>query len=319
MSTTHSYRRATFATPPPIAGSFILSKSGKSTLLVEKSTVFRRSGEAVSRDTIRLQVTKVALPADAIVLPWPIAAKVVPTPPVPAAVAFHAAVAHATAASTSPKSRKQMKRDNARTLQARMDDIESPVPKRQRTPVMDSSGHPAVDAEGKVIWPPRVVSGSWKDPDDTNVRSRTPRLSHGFKPYDPIQVLARVNPSVEVAHVVASDCYRLAFEKGPAAGVSGGRELVFSDRSYGNGQGVTDAKCDNMAAWNYVQAKFLPREQQALQVVVLDRTAVSTWADAIDGNRQKWIGFLVCVLDRLLSIYRDDVDSFLSQERVSLD
>lgn len=311
MSTMLSFRRSAFVAPPPCAGALIHSKSGKRVLHVERVTVFRRSGEPKSRDLIRLQVADVQPDDGADVQLWPITTKLKPSPaPPPAAIAFHAAVTKATAASVTPKSRKQIKRDNARMLHARMDDIDSPIPHRQRTAVMKP--------DGELFSPPLVVSSSWRDPDDTNVRSRTPRLVHGYKPYDPIAVLARVNPSVEVAHVVASDCYRLAFELGPEAGVSGGRDLVFSDRQFGTSQGPTDAKCDHMAAWRRVQAQFLPREQQMLQVIVLDRTAVTTWADSIDGNRQKWIGYLVNVLDRLLAVYQDDVDSLMQREHVAL-
>lgn len=312
-TTTLSFRRSSFVTSPPIAGAFVQSKSGKSVLRIVKTTMFRRAGEVAGRDTIRLVVDRMpkgAATNGAIILPWPIADKVLPTPPVPAAARFREVVA-AVAMVNATRSRKQIKRDNARTLLSRMADLESPVPSRQRNAVLDG--------EGRVVAPPRVVNGTWRDPDDTNVRSRTPKLVHGNKPYDPIRTLARDNPSVDQAHVVASDCYRLAFELGPEAGVRGGRDLIFSDRSFGGGSCPTDLQIDHMQAWRFVQDKFPPRAQQALQVVVLDRTCVTTWADAIDGNRQKWVGYLVGVLDQLLYIYQDDVDSFLQRERVSLD
>jgi hypothetical protein len=274
----------------------------------------RRQGEPVVRDLIRMQVERQPKVGseNAEVQPWPIVAKVRPTPAPRSGVALRAQAAKTMVVPATPKSRKQIKRDNIRMLQARLDDLDSPVPHHQRHAVLDQEGH--------VISPPRVVSGSWRDPDDKSVRSRVPKLSHGFKPYDPILVLARSNPSVEMKHVVASDFYRLAHEKGPEAGISGGRDLVFSDRQFGTSQGPTDAKCDHMAQWRMVQEKFLPREQQVLQVVVLDRTAVSRWAASIgDNNTQKWVGYLICILDRLLDFYQDDVDNFLRQERVSLD
>jgi hypothetical protein len=312
MSTTHSYRRATFATPPPIAGSFILSKSGKSTLLVEKSTVFRRSGEAVSRDTIRLQVTKVALPADAIVLPWPIAAKVVPTPPVPAAVAFHAAVAHATAASTGPKSRKQIKRDFARQAKEHMENIESVVPASQRNAVMDGNGH--------VVRGPTCTPGNWRDPeDDSNVRSRVPRMVRGgYRRCDPLVTLAKSHSSITIEHVLAGDAYRLQWEKATGGG-SGGRSMAFTDRQFSASMGPSEIACESAMKWDWTQRQLSVSARLCLDSVVLQRVSVSTWAAANGKDRRYAIGTLCAVLDQLLVIFCDDIAATMAQERVSLD
>jgi hypothetical protein len=105
MSTTIAFRRFNFIAQPPVAGQFIRNKSGKGVLHVSKVTTFRRAGEPISRDTIKMEVSKTTPPDDVEPGPWPIAAKVVPTPPMPsAAVEFRAVVAQATKSVIGPKS-----------------------------------------------------------------------------------------------------------------------------------------------------------------------------------------------------------------------
>lgn len=315
MSTTFSFRRTQFDDLPPLPGTLVRSKSGKQILRIVKTTTFRRSGDPVRRDLIRMEVDKVpaAEVPDTIIGPWPIAPRPHPMPQVPqAAVEFHAAAARATAASTTPKSRKQRKRDLARAAQAHMADIESPVPAAQRLAVMSP--------DGSVFSPPKVTSSSWRDPDDMNVRSRAPKMVHGgYRRCDPLAVLVRSNSMITVEHLCASDFYRLAWELGPGGAIAGGREMFFVHRSFTPSMGPAEIRCQAMANWLWTQRQLSTPAKACLAAVVLDGQSVSSWAAARGGDRRYAIGYLTSVLDQLTVIYADDVRSRLRQEYIALD
>jgi hypothetical protein len=313
MSTTIAFRRFNFIAQPPVAGQFIRNKSGKGVLHVSKVTTFRRAGEPISRDTIKMEVSKTTPPDDVEPGPWPIAAKVVPTPPMPsAAVEFRAVVAQATKSVIGPKSRKQAKRDLARAAKEHMENIESVVPAAQRNAVMDG--------KGQVVREPTCAPGTWRDPDDdTAVRSRAPRMVRGgYRRCDPLVMLAKRNSAITLEHVLAGDAYRLQWEKATGGG-SGSRSLAYTDRQFAASMGPSEIACQSAMAWDWTQHQLSDLAKRCLDAVVLRRQSVTAWALAIGRSRHYATRVLMDALEKLLDLFRDDVDTILAQERVSLD
>lgn len=307
-----SYRRSQFADPSlPTAGVILQSKSGKSLLRVTKATLFRQQGKPPARDMIRLTVDRMSAgsqPDGAVILPWPIRRPVATPaiPPVPAAVRFKAVVA----AQVQPKSRKQAKRDLATQARIFQEERDSAVPSAQR--------HAVMSPDGSLFSPPKVVNGQWRDPEQAP-NTRSPKMTSGFKPYDPLAALAKKNSSITLEHVTAADFYRMACERGPGGAISGGRELTFSDRQFAPSMGPAEFKLEAMAAWNWVQNQLAPPAKACLEATVLQRQSVAEWAEKRGGDRRYAVGYLTSVLDQLLVIYSDDVHAHLRQERVTLD
>lgn len=311
--TVHSYRRFAFGSGPiPVAGSVIASKSGKTMLHVVKTTTFRRSGEPIGKDLIRMELRR--LPKDSVAigaLPWPILPKVVPIPrTVDVATQFKSLVKMVPEV-TASRSRKQRKRNAMRVRHVSMIAQESLIPRAQLDAVMK---------DGEVVCPPKVAAAVWRDPDDTNRSSRTPKLSHGYRRSDPLVKWAMENKSIiGREEVAAADCYRLAYELGPCQAMPNGRSLSFVDRQFSSASGPTEIRLQRMRDWTYVQSLLANDAKAILFAVVLNRTSISKWAADRGGDRRHWSGTLCAILKQLYVIYRDDVDASLKQDGSVLD
>jgi hypothetical protein len=308
-----SFRRSQFIAAPPVAGNLIRTRSGKGSLRVTKTTVFRRQGEPVGRDIIRLQVERQPKSGldDAAILPWPIAARAAPIPAaLPAVARFHLEAAKSATSTATPRSRKQIKRDLMREAREFQDDQDSVVPRAQRTAVMAP--------DGSVFCPPKVTAGSWQDVEQ-NRNSRAPKMTHGFRRCDPLVVLAKSNSNVTMSHVLAADAYRMQWEKGPGGAVGGSRELNYSDRGFHPSMGPAERHLQHMANWVWTQRQLSQSMQACLQFIVLDRQTITAWALSSKQDRRYAVGFLLAALDQLLLLFKDEVDTLLAQERVSFD
>lgn len=310
MSTTVSYRRSQFLNArPPEKGAVIYSRTGKMVLEVLKVVVWKKGSEPPERDMIRMEVEQIPPPVDKEPGPWPIDYTRVVTP-LPAD--RQAALAKATAAATpSPRTRKQKRRAAmlAGRVAAMLGDNEV-VPKAQREPTLGR--------DREVVLPAKAVAASWRDPEDTNVRTRLPKMvSGGFRRYDPVDMLAR-NGTIKPEHKVAAGLYRDLWERGPGGAMPGGRELVYSEHQYTPSMGPSEFKCDAITMWGQVQADLSPIVKTCLAEVVLEGTAVSVWADKRHIPRTMATGMIIAALDQLALIFADQVHYHLRTEHVDL-
>ncbi len=199
-----------------------------------------------------------------------------------------------------PASGKKRRRSRSRRKTPQAIAFEAAVQKIQREPVVDK-------ATGKVIRPPRVAESYWRDPDDVRPdTSKKARLVRGWVAADSLVYLKRFNAKITDDHIMAADCYREAWERAHRSPTAVAWDTIPAQTD--PRRTPAEAALIAVAAWRRIQRAFMPDERSVLAAVVLERGHISAWAEEWGAHRAYAMGFLIGVLEHLVSYFRSEID-----------